>query len=56
MGILDKLLGRSSDPAETTTYRCNTCHSRFETTETDEALVACDACGSDDVEPFTAAT
>lgn len=50
MGILDKLLGRSGGQEETVTYRCNTCYTRFETRETDVVVVACDACGSDDVE------
>ena len=50
MGIIGKLLGRSTEPAEPLNYRCNTCQSRFETTETDEALITCGGCGSDDVE------
>lgn len=49
MGIIGKLFGRSSGEQETYQYKCNTCHSRFDSNEPDAAVVACDACGSNDV-------
>lgn len=52
MGLINRIKRTVTGTAteETYTYRCRTCHSTFESTEANEATVACDACGSDDVE------
>lgn len=52
MGVIQKLKATfGGGPEETYTYQCQTCHTTFESTESEVGAVACDGCGSPDVEP-----
>ena len=50
MGILSKLFGTGGGNAETFDYKCKTCLSTFEHADPNVGAVACEACGSMDVE------
>ncbi|MDY6817183.1 MAG: hypothetical protein SVG88_00870 [Halobacteriales archaeon] len=47
-----RLLGLGGQTTtETHQYECEVCHARFETAESETAVVACESCGSNDVRP-----